>query len=80
MFDAKEFGMRLMEARKLRRMTLEQLAEQIDTTAAAICFWEHGKRIPGVDYVVRMADALNVDIEWLCCVQDVPRRSEAMPW
>lgn len=78
MFDAKEFGMRLMEARTMRDMNQPQLAKAADLSIQAVSYLESGQRVPMVDNVVRLADALNVDIEWLCCVQDVPRRAEAM--
>ena len=80
MFDAKEFGMRLMEARTMRDMNQPQLAKAADLSTQAVSYLESGQRVPMVDNVVKLAAALNVDIEWLCCVQDVPKRTVCIDW
>ena len=58
-----EFSERLREARKLRNLTQEQLAEKADVSRVMITRYECGQVIPTVEVLVRLADALHISID-----------------
>ena len=54
----KDFGERLKEARKDRRLTQQELAIMCDTDEAIIRSYEKGRRAPGKNMMLRLFDAL----------------------
>ena len=61
-------GALLSAARERAGLTQRQLAERAGTSAAAICEYESGRRIPRVDTLRRIIDAtgatLAVEVRW----------------
>lgn len=51
-------GRRIKEARESSGLTQGNLAEQLGLTQTAISYWEAGKRAPGLDDIVRLANTL----------------------
>lgn len=47
-------------------MTQTELAEKIGVRQAAISEYESGEKIPGVENLIRLADALNCSLDELC--------------
>lgn len=60
-----DFGKKLVEIRKTRKLTQTQLAELLDVQAAVISRWENGVSKPQFDYVVKLADVLEVSFDEL---------------
>ena len=60
-----EFAKRLKHAIKSKGYTAETLGESTDIPVASIRNWTSGHSTPRLDAVVKMADALNVSIDWL---------------
>lgn len=60
-------GERIRQARKQQNppLTQEQLAQQIDVSVTSVRNWEKGRFEPTHDYLQRISDICNVDIEWL---------------
>jgi transcriptional regulator with XRE-family HTH domain len=58
-----DFGKRLAQIRKERRLTQNQLAELLDVQAPVISRWENGVSKPQLDYVVRVAQTLEVSFD-----------------
>ena len=54
-------GTRMREARKEKKMTQETLAEETGLSVMTIRRYESGERMPTVDIVMRIADALGAD-------------------
>ena len=55
-----------MEIRKYRQaagMTVEQLANKIGVTRSAVTLWENGKREPGFEYLVKLADTFRISMD-----------------
>lgn len=52
--------------RQKRKMTQTELAEKIGVRQAAISEYESGEKIPGVENLIRLADALNCSLDELC--------------
>lgn len=60
------FGRRLIEARKHRELTQEQLAQKSGIPAAVISHFETGVRSnASADNLVKLADALRVTVDYL---------------
>lgn len=66
------FGSRLREARTIRGLTQEQLAEQADISRVMVGRYETTDQLPAVDTLVRIADALRVSTDYLLSRTDVP--------
>mgnify|MGYP003298103064 CR=1 FL=1 len=59
-------GERLYTARRQRSLSRQKLADSAQVTASCIKKWEEGQNSPNVYSLIRMADILNVSIDWLC--------------
>lgn len=55
-------GLRIKELRKTRGLTGEQLAELVNVSKGYISELENDKKTPGVGLVLRLADALKVEV------------------
>ena len=63
--SAVEFGRRLREMRKKRGLEQASLAELSGVQSSSISNFEHGKRKPSLDTIVRLAEVLMVSIDYL---------------
>lgn len=52
-------------ARELRRVSRRKLVEQLDVAMLTLGRYETGERQPSADFVIRVAEALDVDAAWL---------------
>lgn len=66
-----DIGQRIMELRKRRGMTQEQLAEILGTTRQAVSKWESGKSTPDLDYAIAMGKHFGVSMDYLLLGQDM---------
>jgi Zn-dependent peptidase ImmA (M78 family)/DNA-binding XRE family transcriptional regulator len=77
-------GERLKLARRMARMSQQELADQSDVSKMAISKYENNQMMPGSEVLVRMAEALNIRIEFLLrqpadlSIQPTYRKHEAM--
>jgi len=60
------FDNRMAEARKRLNLTQKQVAEKAKVQPSTYSSYENDKKIPPLDIALRIADALNVSIGWLC--------------
>lgn len=58
-------GNNIKEARNLKNLTQQQLSEMIHEHRVNIAKYEAGTGIPSVAVLVRIADALDVSLDWL---------------
>ena len=58
-------GERLRQARTLRKLGQAELARMSRLQATSISMFESGKRRPGLGSLIKMADALDVSIDYL---------------
>lgn len=67
--DRREFGDRLRDARKrrlvLKPMTLQDLSNATGIAMAVLSRYHNGTQMPGVDNLVKLADALDVSTDEL---------------
>ena len=71
-----DFGKKLAEIRKTRQLTQSQLADLLDVQAPVISRWENGVSKPQFDYVVKLAETLEVTFDELLGVgQAAPEAS-----
>lgn len=60
--EAEIFGARLKELREKRGETVRSLAELADTTFAYISDMEHGRKVPSLSMLLRLAAALDCKV------------------
>lgn len=65
-----EFGQRLKQARRNKKMTQEQLAEKLGMSRVGYAHYELSNRDPSLTMLVNLSEILDVPIEWLCGVKD----------
>jgi len=59
------FSKRLKKLRKKNKVTLDELAREIDITKTTISRYENEKRVPKMDTVKKIADYFNVTTDYL---------------
>lgn len=59
------FGKKLLEARKNKGISQEDLAEHLGTKGPAIGRYERDEMKPSIEAAAKMADFLNVSLDWL---------------
>lgn len=78
MLEAKEFGMRVLEARTAQGISQIDLTKIALVSELTVIHVEKGKVLPTLVNAIAIAEALHVDLEWLCGLQDVMRRADSM--
>lgn len=63
--SADKMKLRIKKARKERGLTQRQLGSMLDIASTNISFWEQGINKPSTRNLKKLADALNVSIDWL---------------
>lgn len=71
-----QFAMNLRDARLEIGLTQRQLAQRVGTTFQLISAYENARRLPMLDAVVRLADALVVPLEELVPGIDYAMRND----
>lgn len=56
-------GVEVMNARHRKGLTQAQLAKQTGTYQSAIARLENGHQMPSITFLLKIADALNMDLE-----------------
>lgn len=64
-----EFGSRLRQLRKDRKLTQQQLAELIGVKNSVISFYEVGERTPSPEVLRKLALALHVTADYLLGIE-----------
>ena len=70
--EAVEFGQRLREIRRRRDLEQAVLAEIARVPTSSISHFERGKHKPSLDTLIRLADGLDVSIDYLVGRADSP--------
>ena len=63
--ELRDLPRNLKELRDLRGLTQAELAQRADMAAASVSHFETGQRLPSLDSLVRLADALEVSTDTL---------------
>lgn len=58
-------GARLARARERAGLTQQAAAEVVGTAREVISYWEHGRRLPGLAQLARLADAYGTTVDYL---------------
>lgn len=59
------FTERLKELRKEKGYTQQQIADEIGVNRGSYSNWEKGKREPSFENLIKLADLLEVSLDWL---------------
>jgi transcriptional regulator with XRE-family HTH domain len=70
-----KIGKFLQELRKEKRLTQEQLAEQIGVSRRTVSRWETGSNLPDLDVLIELSDIYSVDLREIL---NGERKSEQM--
>lgn len=70
MFDVREFGERLREARKNNEMTMDQVQASVFVSQGTISRYENGLSYPSIERVYELAKLYGCSIDWLCRMED----------
>lgn len=60
-----EFGATLRKLRKSKNLTLDELAENINSTSSTLSRYENGQRVPDLLLLEALANFFNVSIDYL---------------
>ena len=63
-------GERLEEIRKDKRMKQEDLAQLLGVSTTTISAYERGEMLPKVANLIKLAELLDISIDYLCGVTD----------
>lgn len=63
MFDSKEFGIQLKNARERKKIKQSDLAGKIGVSVQTISSYETGKKVPPLDNVVKICDVLGLSLD-----------------
>ena len=61
----KKFQIRLIEQRKLNKLTQRQLAEQLGITQPSYIRYENGSSEPNIDTLIKLADIFDISVDYL---------------
>ncbi len=64
------FSIRLRKLRTERKLSMKQLAQQINATDGAVSNWENGVNEPKISYLIRLAKFFNVSSDYLLGLED----------
>ncbi len=56
---------KLVELRKARRMSQQDIADQLGFPRGTYSIWESGQRRPGLDSLIKIADFYSVSVDYL---------------
>lgn len=59
------FGDNLKTLRKKRGLTQQELADKVGTNRVNVTKWETGRTEPSLENIVKLADLLDVSLDWL---------------
>ena len=71
-----EFHEKLLELRKSKGLTQEELAEALFVSRTAVSKWESGRGYPGIDSLKEIARFFSVTIDELICPQEIISAAE----
>ncbi len=64
-WNMSDFGKKLAELRKTRQLTQSELADLLNIQPRLIGRWEQGQGKPQFDYILKLADVLEVSLDQL---------------
>lgn len=64
------FNTRLRSVRTLRKLTQQNMADALDISLNGYQKYEQAERSPSLDCLVRIADILDVSLDYLLCRDD----------
>lgn len=64
------FGRKLQQARKQKRMTQQQVANQLGINRSTYTYYELGKSNPDLERLYRLSRLLEVSADWLLSPED----------
>lgn len=76
----KAIGERIKELRKQKNLTQKEIAMKLGRTAAAVTQWELGITAPNGQNLIKLADLLGCDPQWILTGQHTQARDKISKW
>lgn len=70
MIDFVQVGNKIAKYRKDKKLSQEELADQLFVTRQALSKWENGTSVPSVDTLLELSKLFKVSFEDLLCIND----------
>lgn len=67
--NTEKFAQRLQQARESKKLTLKRLKEKTGISMSALSHYSSGINLPPLDIAAKLADALDVSLDWLCSAE-----------
>lgn len=71
-----KFSDRFKQLRTERRLSQQNLADQLGFSKSSVNMYERGEREPGLESMETIADYFNVDLDYLMGRSDIPNRND----
>ncbi len=68
------FHLRLRQLRQNKRMTLDALAKELETTKTTLSRYENNKRLPDADFIAKAATFFNVSTDYILNLTNHPTK------
>lgn len=69
-----KFSDRIKELRSSRKLSQQELADQLGTSKSSVNMYERGEREPGIEMLENIADFFNVDMDYLLGKSSTPNK------
>ncbi|ADQ04022.1 helix-turn-helix domain protein [Caldicellulosiruptor owensensis OL] len=73
-----EFGLKIRILREEKRISQKELAKRLEISPQALANYEKGKRMPGINILVRLSEELDVSIDFLLGLTDIRKPKSRM--
>ena len=64
--EKEKFSARLIQARTAKQIQRKELAESVGISLSTLAYYERGEKTPALDTAARIAEVLDVSLDWLC--------------
>jgi len=73
-----EFGLKIRILREEKRISQKELAKRLEISPQALANYEKGKRMHGINILVRLSEELDVSIDFLLGLTDIRKPRSRM--
>lgn len=72
-----KIGQRIYNSRKKKNITATELSKSIGMSKQLISNWEKGRRVPTLDSILALSNALDTSVSYLLCTEENPEKPSA---
>lgn len=68
--DMKNIGERIKEIRKENGFSQQEFGKVLAVSQDTVSLWENGKSLPTAEFLIAMAQAFGVSVDYILCLTD----------